>query len=114
MTLGYSVLFSIAVGAFVGVFLSLSTQTGWFPDPLCRSNVQNLIRSKKQTQSNSGAFDDDGVFNPDKFEALFSKYAKTDKSGETITLPELMRMTQEQERLGKNVKAWFVLQYQKS
>ncbi|CEP07267.1 hypothetical protein [Parasitella parasitica] len=106
MSLGYSVLFSIALGAFVGVFLSLSTQTGWFPDPLCRSNVRNLIRSKQQTQSNCGAFDDDGIFNPEKFEMLFSKYAKSDKSGETITMPELMRMTQEQEKLGKNVKAW--------
>ncbi|KAF1803818.1 Caleosin related protein-domain-containing protein [Mucor lusitanicus] len=103
MTLGYSVLFSIALGAFVGVFLSLSTQTGWFPDPLCRSNVRNLIQSKKQTQ---GAFDEHGVFSAEKFEALFSKYAKSDPSGKTITMPELMRMTQEQERLGKNVKAW--------
>ncbi|CAO0792560.1 unnamed protein product [Mucor circinelloides] len=103
MTLGYSVLFSIALGTFVGVFLSLSTQTGWFPDPLCRSNVRNLIQSKKQTH---GAFDEDGVFCADKFEALFSKYAKSDTSAKTITMPELMRMTQEQERLGKNVKAW--------
>ncbi|CAO3646042.1 unnamed protein product [Mucor fragilis] len=103
MTLGYSVLFSIALGAFVGVFLSLSTQTGWFPDPLCRSNVRNLIQSKKQTQ---GAFDQDGVFSAEKFESLFEKYAKSDASGKTITMPELMRMTQEQERLGKNVKAW--------
>ncbi|OAD08346.1 hypothetical protein MUCCIDRAFT_134508, partial [Mucor lusitanicus CBS 277.49] len=108
MTLGYSVLFSIALGAFVGVFLSLSTQTGWFPDPLCRSNVRNLIQSKKQTQ---GAFDEHGVFSAEKFEALFSKYAKSDPSGKTITMPELMRMTQEQERLGKNVKAWFVLPF---
>lgn len=108
MTLGYSVLFSIALGAFVGVFLSLSTQTGWFPDPLCRSNVRNLIQSKKQTQ---GAFDQDGVFSAEKFESLFEKYAKSDASGKTITMPELMRMTQEQERLGKNVKAWFVLPY---
>jgi hypothetical protein len=106
MTLGYSVLFSIAIGAFVGVFLSLSTQTGWLPDPLCRSNVRNLIQSKKQTQNNTGAFDDDGIFNPQKFEALFSKYAQSDKSGKTITIPEFMRMTQEQEKLGKNVKAW--------
>lgn len=90
----------------MGIFLSLSTQTGWIPDPLCRSNVQNLISSKQQTQNNSGAFDDDGVFVPEKFDHLFDKYAKSDKSGKTITIAELTRMTQEQERLGKDAKAW--------
>lgn len=106
ITLGYSTIFSIAIGAFVGVFLSLSTQKGWFPDPLCRSNVRNLIRAKKQTQCNQGAFDSDGLFDPKKFESLFNKYATSDKSGKTITVPELIRMTKEQERLGKDVKAW--------
>lgn len=107
ITLGYSVLFSIAIGAFVGIFLSLSTQTGWFPDPLCRSNVRNFIRAKKQTQRNQGAFDENGVFVSEKFDSLFSKYAKSDKSGRTITVTELVKMTKEQERLeGKNVKAW--------
>ncbi|KAI8071948.1 Caleosin related protein-domain-containing protein [Thamnidium elegans] len=106
ITLGYSTLFSIAVGAFVGIFLSISTQKGWFPDPLCRSNVRNLIRSKKETQCNQGAYDANGLFVPEKFDSLFSKYANSDKSGKTITVAELIRMTQEQERLGKDVKAW--------
>lgn len=107
ITLGYSMVFSIALGAFVGVFLSLSTQSGWFPDPLCRSNVRNLIRAKKQTQSNTGAFDDNGVFNIDKFDLLFKKYAKSDKTGNSITLVELIGMTKEQEKLGSNIKAWY-------
>lgn len=108
ITLGYSVIFSIAIGAFVGVFLSLSTQKGWMPDPLCRSNVRNLIRAKKQTQTNQGAFDANGVFVPEKFDNLFNKYAKSDKSGNTISVAELVRMTEEQEKLGKDVKAWCV------
>lgn len=99
-------IFSIAIGTVVGVFLSLSTQTGWFPDPLCRSNVRNLINAKKQTQTNQGAFDANGVFVPEKFDSLFDKYAKSDKSGKSITVAELVRMTEEQERLGRDVKAW--------
>jgi hypothetical protein len=57
-------------------------------------------------QSNLGAFDDDGIFVPEKFDSLFNKYAKSDKSGKTITVAELVRMTQEQENLGKDIKAW--------
>ncbi|KAG2195616.1 hypothetical protein INT47_005984 [Mucor saturninus] len=106
ITLGYGTLFSIAVGTFFGVLLSLSTQKGWFPDPLCRSNVRNLIRAKKETQCNQGAYDSNGLFVPEKFENLFNKYAQSDKSGKTITVTELIRMTKEQERLGKDVKAW--------
>ncbi|KAI9360499.1 Caleosin related protein-domain-containing protein [Pilaira anomala] len=106
ITLGYGTLFSIAIGAFVGIFLSVSTQKGWFPDPLCRSNVRSLVRSKKKIQSNQGAYDANGLFVPEKFESLFNKYAQSDKSGKTITVAELIRMTQEQEKLGKDIKAW--------
>ncbi|KAI8967945.1 hypothetical protein BDF20DRAFT_200518 [Mycotypha africana] len=64
ITLGYGVVFSVAVGSVLGVFLSVSTQPGWIPDPL------------------------------------------SDKSQQTITITELMRMTKEQNNLGKDFKAW--------
>ncbi|OBZ90507.1 Peroxygenase 1 [Choanephora cucurbitarum] len=105
MTLGYNMIFSITIGTVIGVFLSLSTQTGWIPDPLCRSNV-NRIMSLTKEQTSSGAFDEQGVFIPDQFEQLFQKYAKSDPSGNTITLLEFIQMTKEQEKLNYRPSAW--------
>ncbi|KAG1458681.1 hypothetical protein G6F46_006515 [Rhizopus delemar] len=101
LTLGYNIIFSVALGTFTGIFLSVLSQTSWIPDPFCRSFVPNLIRSRKQT---SGVYDEDGVFVPERFEQLFDKYAK--KSNESITITEFVKMTKEQEELGGNIKAW--------
>ncbi|CAO3694134.1 unnamed protein product [Rhizopus stolonifer] len=100
ITLGYNVIFSVAFGAFAGIFLSVLSQTGWLPDPFCRSSVSKLVRSTKQT---SGVYDKDGVFVPENFERLFDKYSK---SGESITIAEFFKMTKEQEELGVNMRAW--------
>ncbi|KAI8355538.1 Caleosin related protein-domain-containing protein [Blakeslea trispora] len=105
MTLGYNMLFSVTIGAMVSVLLSLSTQTGWIPDPLCRSNTKRIISLTKE-QTSSGAFDEKGVFVPDQFEQLFNKYAKSDPSGNTITFLEFIQMTKEQEKLDYRLKAW--------
>ncbi|RCH89411.1 hypothetical protein CU098_000944, partial [Rhizopus stolonifer] len=100
ITLGYSVIFSVALGTFAGIFLSVLSQTSWLPDPFCRSSVSKLVRSTKQT---SGVYDKDGVFVPENFERLFDKYSK---SGESITIAEFFKMTKEQEELGVNMRAW--------
>ncbi|KAI9256924.1 Caleosin related protein-domain-containing protein [Sporodiniella umbellata] len=100
MTLGYSVIFSVALGTLAGIFLSLFSQPNWLPDPYCRSSVRNLVRS---TQHTSGVYDKDGVFVSENFEKLFNKYSK---SGESLTLAEFFRMKSGQEELHGNIKAW--------
>ncbi|KAI9486422.1 MAG: Caleosin related protein-domain-containing protein [Benjaminiella poitrasii] len=101
--LGYNMFFSVVFGVSVGVVLSFFIQSGWAMDPLFRTNVRKLIRAQKQTQNNTGVFDDDGVFNSEKFELLFSKYAKSEN---ILTVPEFFMMTKEQERLGNDIKSW--------
>jgi hypothetical protein len=105
MTLGYGVMLSVFLGSVASIFLSLTCQDRWIPipDPLCRSNVTHLIQSKRASFKNRGAYNDEGNFVPDKFNILFEKYARSDKTGATISLPELIRMTQEQESLGFNM-----------
>ncbi|KAI8884864.1 hypothetical protein K501DRAFT_247190 [Backusella circina FSU 941] len=105
MTLGYGVMFSVLLGSMTSIFLSLTCQDRWIPipDPLCRSDIKHLIQSKKASFKNRGAYNDEGDFVPDKFNILFEKYARSDKTGATISLPELIRMTQEQESLGFNM-----------
>lgn len=100
MSLGYSVIFSVALGTVAGVFLSFLSQTSWLPDPFCRSFVNNLVRFKKQT---SGAYDQNGVFDPEKFEELYRKYATSD---DYITFAQFIKMTNEQEKLGSSVRSW--------
>lgn len=40
--LGYGIVASVTIGAFLGVLLSYSTQDSWMPDPLCRTRTEKL------------------------------------------------------------------------
>ncbi|KAI7906940.1 Caleosin related protein-domain-containing protein [Cokeromyces recurvatus] len=109
MELGYNVVFSVFFGASIGVLLSTHVHTGWKIDPLSRTNLKGLIRYKKRTQNNRGAFDEEGIFNLEKFNTFIDKYAKYDPSGKTIRVTEFIKMTKEQEQLENNMNSWFKL-----
>ncbi|QSZ31042.1 hypothetical protein DSL72_000603 [Monilinia vaccinii-corymbosi] len=57
----------------------------WLPDPLFRIYTGRIHKDKHG--SDSGAYDNEGRFIPQKFEDIFSKYAGGDKQG--ITLGEV-------------------------
>ncbi|KAI8072785.1 Caleosin related protein-domain-containing protein [Gongronella butleri] len=86
MNLGYSVVFSLTMGTFLGVLFSYATQASWVPDPYCRTRVSQV----QKTMSTDTPYDDNGRFDEERFDALFSKYGKSDISGRTISLKELM------------------------
>ncbi|KAI8340896.1 Caleosin related protein-domain-containing protein [Chlamydoabsidia padenii] len=83
--LGYGIIVSVTLGTFLGVLVSYSTQDTWMPDPMCRTRMEKL-----QKISKDAPYDLNGQLDMEKFDKLFDKYAKSDISGKTITLKELM------------------------
>ncbi|CAO3592494.1 unnamed protein product [Absidia cylindrospora] len=83
--LGYGIVASVTIGTFIGVLLSYSTQDSWMPDPLCRTRMEKL-----QKNIQNEPYDMDGQLDLELFDKLFSKHAKADISGKTITLKELL------------------------
>lgn len=64
---------------------SYPTLSGYLPDPFFRIYIARIHKDKHG--SDSGTYDNEGRFVPQKFEDIFAKYASGDKQG--ITLPEV-------------------------
>ncbi|RUS22340.1 caleosin domain protein [Endogone sp. FLAS-F59071] len=92
--LGFNILFSF--GAMVVIHLAFSwiSQDYWFPNPFFWIYTKNIHRGKHG--SDSGTYDHEGRFVPEEFESIFSKYAKKDPAGQTITAWELLNLTKGQ------------------
>ncbi|KAF5548836.1 calcium-binding caleosin [Fusarium mexicanum] len=72
--LGYGIILSfISVVVIHGNF-SYPTQTSLLPDPFFRINIDNIHKDKHG--SDTGTYDTEGRFIPQKFEDMFSKYAE--------------------------------------
>ncbi|KAL7789023.1 Caleosin domain-containing protein [Trichoderma ceciliae] len=72
-TLGFNVLLCLLSAFIIHVNFSYPTVTGYLPDPLFRIHLKNIHKDKHG--SDSGTYDTEGRFNPQKFEDMFSKYA---------------------------------------
>ncbi|KAI1402682.1 Caleosin-domain-containing protein [Hypoxylon fuscum] len=71
--LGFCILFSLG-SLLIPVFFSYPTRLGhpWFPDPFLRIYVDDIHKAKHG--SDSGVYDFDGNFNPDRFDCMFDRF----------------------------------------
>ncbi|KAL6867404.1 hypothetical protein ACP4OV_015428 [Aristida adscensionis] len=74
--------------SFVGSILINPTQPGWLPSPLLSIYIKNIHKGKHG--SDSETYDTEGRFDPSKFDAIFSKYSRTQPNA--LTKEELMSM----------------------
>ncbi|CDZ97068.1 EF-hand domain pair [Phaffia rhodozyma] len=86
--LGYNLIMSFLGMMIINPGFSFFSGNSIFPDPFCRITLANIHRAKHG--SDSGAFDTEGRFVPNKFEAIFTKYDDEGKGG--ITFWQGLRM----------------------
>lgn len=72
--LGFGFALSVLAVFIIHVSFSYATVYGWMPDPFFRLFLDNIHKTKHG--SDSGTYDTEGRFVPQKFEDWFSKYAK--------------------------------------
>lgn len=71
--LGFGLILSVLSMLIIHLNFSYPTVTGYLPDPMFRLFLENIHKDKHG--SDSGAYDTEGRFVPQKFEDMFSKYA---------------------------------------
>lgn len=71
--LGFNILLCLLSVLIIHAGFSYPTVPGHLPDPLFRIYLQNIHKDKHG--SDSGTYDNEGRFVPQKFEDMFSKYA---------------------------------------
>ncbi|XXG95950.1 hypothetical protein Hte_002226 [Hypoxylon texense] len=89
--LGFCVLFSIG-SLLIPVFFSYPTRLAhsWIPDPLLRIYVNDVHKAKHG--SDSGIYDFDGNFNPERFDQMFDRFDTSGTGGLSVgDLVELLR-----------------------
>ena len=76
----------------------------FLPDPFCRVYISRIHKDKHG--SDSGAYDNEGRFIPQKFEDIFAKYAENGRNEmDGLTLKEVFRLMRGQ-RLVWDIFGW--------
>jgi len=70
---GFGIILSIIAAFIIHINFSYPTSSSWLPDPLFRINLNNVDRTKHG--GDTGTYDNEGRYIPQKFEEIFSKYA---------------------------------------
>ncbi|EGY20893.1 caleosin domain-containing protein [Verticillium dahliae VdLs.17] len=107
--LGFHLLLSLLAVFIIHANFSYPTVSSWLPDPLFRLYVGNIHKAKHG--SDSGTYDTEGRFVPQKFEDMFAKYSKGENR-ESLTLWDVWDLHKGQRLLadpigwGGNVFEW--------
>jgi len=86
--IGFNIPISLVAGLFINLTLSYPTSSSWIPSLLLPIHIDNIHKGKHG--SDSEVYDTEGRFVPDKFDAIFSKYACT--FPDKLTYSELQAM----------------------
>ncbi|TRM63557.1 Caleosin [Schizophyllum amplum] len=82
--LGYGIFLSFVSLAVIHLNFAYWTQKSWIPDPFLRIHVDRIHRDKHG--SDTGTYDNDGLYIEHKFERIFNKYSSLpEKDGLTIS-----------------------------
>lgn len=71
--LGFGIILSFIAVCIIHPIFSFPTLPSWIPDPFLRIHLVNIHRTKHG--SDTGTYDTEGRYIPQKFEEIFSKYA---------------------------------------
>jgi len=107
--LGFNIIFSLAAAVIIHLSFFWITQDYWFPNPLLWIYVKNIHKGKHG--SDSGTYDHEGRFVPENFEQIFSKFAKRDSSGTTMTSGELFDFIKAQRNV-VDPFGWFAMYFE--
>ncbi|CAA6664794.1 unnamed protein product [Spirodela intermedia] len=88
--IGCGIALSTAGTIFINISLGLITRPGKMPSPLFPIYVSTIYKGKHGCDT--GSYDAEGRFVPEKFEAIFEKHARTNTNA--LTLKELKDMLQ--------------------
>ncbi|KAL3695036.1 hypothetical protein R1sor_008687 [Riccia sorocarpa] len=86
---GFNVILSFISALLINLALSYATLPYWIPNPLFPIYVSKIHKAKHG--SDTGVYDTEGRFVPNKFEELWTKFPKTHQN--KLTFKELMGMT---------------------
>ncbi|RQM08495.1 hypothetical protein DH86_00000524 [Scytalidium sp. 3C] len=86
---GFGILLSLLAVVIIHANFSYPTSLSWIPDPFFRLYLKNIHKSKHG--SDSGTYDTEGRFVPQKFEDMFSKYADGKDSMTVWDILKLLR-----------------------
>ncbi|KAL1695801.1 Caleosin related protein-domain-containing protein [Schizophyllum commune] len=83
-TLGYGIILSFISLVVIHGNFAYWTQKSWIPDPFLRIHIANIHRDKHG--SDTGTYDNDGLYVEDKFDRIFDKYSSLpEKDGLFVT-----------------------------
>ncbi|KAJ9138345.1 Caleosin domain-containing protein [Pleurostoma richardsiae] len=81
--LGFGIALSLVAVLIIHANFSYPTVPGYVPDPFFRLYTANIHKAKHG--SDTGTYDTEGRFIPQKFEDMFAKYAREDKDSLTLS-----------------------------